>query len=150
MTTATQLFNTKYDTYAPGYSRKCPSCGQIWATGKLAIRCWYEHPNKQGGSDALEKMKLSTIANIMGLSEDTVRKTWHWLEKIEGAPHRFSANRTATGNAYVEVVRFVRRKRQAKHGLGRGWTQKLADKLSISRQRVSQLRMQAIRRGDLH
>lgn len=146
-----QAYGLRYDTYGPGYSRHCPICKQAWPTGKMALRCWYLHPEEQGGGKTLARRPISMIADIMGLSEDGVRRNWKYLIETCGAPSRLGPDSSPNdpGKSYEEVVRYIRERKQHKQGLPRGWTEKLAEDLEISRQRVSHLRQQAIARGDL-
>lgn len=148
MATTSETYGLKYETYGKGYKRRCPICNNSYSSGKMAIQCWYLHPAELGGQETLANRPVNDIADIMGLSTDTVRRAWRYLVDTWEAPERFTSTREV-GNTYTLVVRFLRKQRQNKHGLRRGWTQHLAKELGITRQRVSQHRQRALLQGDL-
>jgi len=148
MPTTAETFGLEHDTYAPGYSRKCPSCGSLCPTGKMTLRCWYLHDEDHGGGKRLATMPTSDIASILGLSPDAVRRSWRYLVDTYEAPPKSAPSREPQ-EAYHTVVHYLRRLKQSKHAPKRGWTQRLANDLHLTRQRISQLRLLAIQRGDL-
>lgn len=143
MPTALAL-ETLHDTYGEGYSRTCPRCRKLWSTGRNAIECWY-----QDDPEGISSLSIPKIAHIMGVSQDTVRSTWRTLIERYGAKERQTREHREGGDAYHKVVHFLRRQKQKKHGLPRGWTERLADECEVTRQRISQLARKARARGEV-
>ncbi len=147
-----ESFGLTYETQVPGdvgYRRNCPICARTWTSSKMALRCWFEHPSSDGGGTFLAQTPVTKISAILGVSEDTVRKSWHYLVAEVGAPPRKAGTNVSPGDNYTQVVHFLQKQRQLRHGLQRGWSEDLATKLGISRQRVSQLRSLALKHGDV-
>lgn len=152
MPTVAEEFDLQHDPEgrkSKPYERHCPSCGSRYTNSKAALRCWYLHPEEDGGGLILADTPIQKIATILGVSPDSIRRSWRYLVTEFNAPARTAGVQLEPGENYVQVVHELRRQRQKRRALARGWSQRLASELGVSRQRISQLRTQALSRGDI-